>query len=156
MSILSGIGQIPPVFGTGGGGTTAVTYQIPSNIDVLASGGTTAFIVQNLPVPNGNYLVIFCIELEAGDNNTLILSGRLASTSGGGIIQITPIYNTQLLQNNPCILTAQGVLQVSGGVASIEYEIDQTGNSSTLTLNAFDGASNTGVVYFLPINPYTP
>jgi hypothetical protein len=152
MSILSGIGQIPPIFG-GGGNTNAVIYEIPADINALTGGGTTQFFVQNLPVPNGSYLVIYNIDLVAGDNTTVITGLRLASTSGVGFTQVTPIYNTTLISGQPFNMNATGLVDVANGLVNLAYEVDQTGNASTLTMPEYDPNTESGIIYLLPIVP---
>jgi hypothetical protein len=153
MSVLSGIGQIPSVFGVGGGGGASVVYQLPADIDVIASGGVTSYIVQDLPVPNGSYLVIFNLGLVSGDNTTQILSARLANASGALFSQMTAIYNTILINGQTYSMSTSGLQTVTNGLISLEYEIDQNGNTTTLTIPEYDEASQSGVIYILPIVP---
>ena len=154
MSVLSGIGLQPPVFGGGGNiPSTAVVYQIPSDIDALTGGGTTQFIVQNLPVPNGNYLVLYSIDLVSGDNTTQVLQLRVACTSGGFINQTTPIYNTTLISGQSFNMNATTTIIVSNGLVNLQYECDQTGNTSTLIIPQYDANTISGIIYLLPIVP---
>ena len=153
MSILSGIGQIPSVFGVGGGSSTAVIYQLPADLDVIASGGTTTYIVQNLPVQDGEYLVLFSLGLVSGDNTTQILSARLAVISNTNYSQMTVIYNTNLIDGQTYWMSTSGLITVTGGALSLEYEIDQNGNTTTLTIPQYDQNTQSGVIYILPIVP---
>ena len=153
MSVLSGIGQVPSIFGVGGGGSASVVYQLPADLDVIASGGVTTYIVQDLPVPDGSYLVIFNLGLVSGDNTTQILSARLAVTSNTNYSQMTPIYNTILIDGQTFYMSTSGLITVTGGTLSLEYEIDQNGNTTTLTIPQYDEASQSGVISILPIVP---
>lgn len=151
MSILSGIGQQPPIYGTGGGGSTAITYEIPSQINLLTSGGATAYFIQNLAVPNGNYLVNFVLQVRCGDNTTNIEALRVAVTSGAYFSQTTAIYNTTLLSAYYWEVNVWGEISVANGLVSLEYECDQTGNTSTLEIWFYQSSSGTGLITLYPI-----
>jgi len=159
MSILSGIGQIPPIYGTGGNPnpTNAIIYEIPTTINLLTGGGQTTYFVQNLPVPAGNYLVSYNVAVECGDNTTVISAFRLAVSAPFGpqatFTQTTAIYSTTLISGTTYYVSAVGYIEVQGTTVSLAYECDQTGNTSTLTIPAYSYVSQNGLISLYPINP---
>ena len=100
MSILSGIGQLPAVFGTGGGTNALVySYPIPTTINITTANTTT---LTTYNADAGTYLVNFGLSVIATDTTTNVNTFRVAVSGSGFITQETVLYNQLMLQNTVC------------------------------------------------------
>lgn len=100
MSVLSGIGQIPPIFGAGGGTNALVySYPIPATINITTPATTT---LTTYNADAGTYLVNFGLSLNATDATTNVDTFRVAVSGNGFITQEDVLYNQLMLENVVC------------------------------------------------------
>jgi len=169
MSILSGIGQIPSIFGSGGtptfGGLTLVgSYQPATNIDVLT---TFSSIYQTPVLSAGSYLIVSGLSFEIADATTVIeyLTFDFYTTITIPPSVAFPVINNTLLYNttsngkdyywfNVSILTIPTLSPPQTSRIYAQPAVSQTGNIggfNILASNQTDGSA--GIQIYEITNP---
>jgi hypothetical protein len=146
MSILSGIGQIPPIFGGGGGMELELYYDIPLNIDMIAT--PVGSVMPTQVVPNGEYLVWVGLSIECNDTTTNTSLLTVSLVANGNADTRTLVYNT----NNPAYEWYPSTLyyaNVTGGSLSVGYVLQETGNTGGYNILATpQGNGSIGVLIY--------
>lgn len=135
MSIVSGIGQLPAIFGGGqgnGGMVTELEYELPAQIDMVAN--PVGYIMPTQNVPNGEYLVYVGLSVECNDvtTDTSLLTITLDANGNGQTVNL--LYNTANLAIEwyPATLF---YANVTGGTLAVGYVLQQTGNTAGYNIN---------------------
>jgi len=109
MSILSGIGQQPSIFGTGGGGSELVYYSDTQVVTNLSNPETTVIPFPPQPILEaGVYLVSFQVIIDNLDTAPIDISECTISVSQSASpvgIQQQPEFTLQPTQVYSCIFT---------------------------------------------------
>jgi hypothetical protein len=132
MSILSGIGQIPQIFGGNGGMVAEIEYEIPANIDMVAN--PVGYVLPTTNVPNGEYLVYVGLSVECNDatTDTSLLTITLDANGNGQTVNL--LYNVANLASEwyPATLF---YANVTDGTLAVGYVLQQAGNTGGYNIN---------------------
>lgn len=132
MSILSGIGQIPQIFGGNGGMVAEIEYEIPANIDMVAN--PVGYVMPTQNVPNGEYLVYVGLSVECNDatTDTSLLTITLDANGNGQTVNL--LYNVANLASEwyPATLF---YANVTDGTLAVGYVLQQAGNTGGYNIN---------------------
>ena len=153
MSVLSGIGLQPPVFGglgSNGGMVQQLDFGIPAVIDMIANPVGT--IMPSQPVPNGEYLIQVLLSIECNDATTTtdLLTITMVSNGNGDVQNI--LYNSPPLASE-FYSNVLFYANVTGGSLELNYVLQQTGNTggynilSTLQPNGSGGVTAWQLTY---------